>query len=86
MATSHSEGAPRYSLKTLQALHDGSVGGRSSAVGELWLTITDEDHHTFQARVTSVGPTLITVAVNDDDGTVRPDIQPAWVEHAEVVE
>lgn len=85
MTNSHPQGEPRYSLKTLQALHDGSVSGRQSATGPLWLTITDEDHHTFQARVLSIGPTLITVALDDEDGTVRPDIDPAWVDHAEVV-
>lgn len=79
------EGAPRYSLRTLQAMHDGSVNGRQSARGPLWLTIKDH-HHTFRARATSVGPTYITVALGDEDGTIRPDIRPAWVEHAEVAE
>lgn len=77
-----SQGASRYSLKTLHALYDGSTDGSSSARGELRLTITDEDHHTYTASILSIGTRL---HVQEDDGTVHKDIKPSWVEHAEVV-
>ena len=79
----HHERPYRYSLKTLQAMYDGAVSGRVSAHGALRVTITDEDHHTYTARVISVGYSRLTVRL--DDGTVRTEIRPAWVGYAEVV-
>jgi hypothetical protein len=83
MTNNHPEREPRYSLKTLQALYDGATNGRLLGWGELRLTITDEDHHTYTARVLSIGSARLTV--QDDDGTVHWDVKPSWVEHAEVV-
>ena len=83
MTNAQSEGAPRYSLKTLQALYDGATNGRLLGWGELRLTFTDEDHHTFTGRVLSVSHARLTVQA--DDGTVHWDVKPSWVEHAEVV-
>lgn len=76
------EGTPRYSLKTLQACHDGATEGRAAAKGELRLTITDDHHHTYQATVLSIGT---QIHVQLDNGTVLTDIKPAWVTYAEVV-
>lgn len=80
---SNPEQEPRYSLKTLTALHDGSIHGRVTGRGDLRLTITDEDHQTFTGRVLSVNGTHLAVEI--DNGPVRKDIKPAWVQHAEVV-
>lgn len=73
----------RYSLKTLQALHYGATYGGCTAHGALRVTFTEGSWDIHSGSVLSIGPA--GVSARDDDGTLRTDIKPGRILHAEVV-
>lgn len=72
---------PRYSIRTLQALHYGATYG-SATHHTVRLLITDADFPT-EASVLSVGADGISIQT--DDGIIKNGIRPARILHAEVV-
>lgn len=73
------EKEPRYSLKTLKALHYGAVHEN----GTVRLLINDDTAFPYTASVQKVGPSGLFVRMGD--GTVVSDVDPDRVLYAEVV-
>lgn len=74
---------PRYSLKTLRALYYGATHGRASGHGIVHITFTDTAGDVCGGSVLSIGSS--SVFARTDNGTLKLDVKPADIIHAEVV-
>jgi hypothetical protein len=73
----------RYSLTTLRALHYGATYSGASSHGILRITYLDNFCAVHAGRVLSIGPS--GVSAREGDGTLRSEIKPSQILHAEVV-